>query len=270
MSKNVTISLSFNTSNGSYSLSTSDGSLAQISSDKQSFIIKGKTYTPTVNKSSVLNAKYRLNSYTMPSGSTVGTSRPTSTTSKTVNTTSDYTSNEVNYYTSHTTTEPDDYQLDSCSWDSSIIDKGSRGTLISSSNSTYGSSATYRVGALGGDYTVTKSISVNKSNGNVSGDTSYCTYSVSNHGGGSSTIYNPDIYAKFTFDASTGDISWSFTGTGSTNTTYTNKIKNNSTFDIDDLSTTTYTHDSTDWNVDDLPIIGQSKTSITIGVQTIA
>ena len=381
--KQVTINLSFNTSNGSYSLSSSDTNLAQISADKQSYIIKGKTYTPTVDKTSIVNRKYRLNSYTMPAGSTVGTSRPSSTTSKTVNTTSDYTSDAVNYYTSHTTSPTYDYETaridvnsssgavsgdtDACSytlqydttititgwnpigtyeWDADVdVLPNKRLSTVTSNIATLNGLAgtelfTPRwttaaiVGPDGSTYLVTsatakiyywadgysrykpRSTSATVSSGknhismtyrredaitsetptnytfdSVTWDSTWNGYtrvgtaSSSTTGGSGytyatkqyrkqtspgSTTYNPDIYAKFTFDASTGDISWSFRGTGSTNTTYTNKIKNNSTFDIDDLSTTTYRHDSTDWNADDLTIVSQSKTSITIGVPTIA
>ena len=356
MAKQVTINLSFNTSNGSYSLSSTDTSLATISADKKSYIVKGKTYTPTVSKSSIVNALYRLNSYQFPSASTVGTSSRGGTSSGTPNTTSDYTSAEVNYYTSHTTSPTYDYETasiscnsstgtvsgdtDACSystthdtervseysfgrvtWDRTITLSNASGTLQSSSGTNSGStrsSATYRmlyIGGSTGSTTRTFSVSINTSTGIVSGTgTSYCDYTIKTStvtentnyrfssvswdsswngytkygspsgGAGStsasqqyrrqtssgSTTYNPNIYAKFTFDSSTGDISWSFRGTGSTNTTYTNKIKNNSTFDIDDVSTTTYTHNSTDWNADDLTIVSQSKTSITISVPAIS
>lgn len=383
-SKSVTINLAFNTSDGSYSLSSTNTSLATISSDKKSYIVKGKTYTPTVNKSSVLNARYRLNSYTMPRGSTVGTSRPTSTTSKTVNTPNDYTSSEVNYYTSHTTSPTYDYETaridvnsssgsvtgdtnacsytlqhdttititgwntnGSYSWSADVdvlpnkqlstvssniatldglrgIDlftptwssyglsgpNGTTYTVTSARTQTYywadgysryspsSSRATVSDGGLhlSASYrredAITSETPTNYTFDSVTWDSSWNGYtrvgtaSSSNTGGAGytyatkqyrkqtspgSTTYDPDIYAKFTFDSSTGDISWSFRGTGSTNTTYTNKIKNNSTFDIDDISTTTYTHNSTDWNYTGSdPIISQSKTSITIGVSTIA
>ena len=366
MAKQVTINLSFNTSNGSYSLSSTNTSLAQISGT--SFIIKGKTYTPTVSKSSTVNKKYRLNSWTMPSGPTVGTNSPSSSKSGSPNTTSDYTSSEVNYYTSHTTLPTYDYETLSISINSSTgvisgdtsycsvskksvdsysawssnkklsvgvsieIDESTgkiRETpysLFTYSKASWGGgsewafssvnlktmpvekSDTYRyncsrisrtnsskhpgyyIGARAtSNYYQTRTKTTSYQISSVSWDSTATIngYSYSKYGSASttstsssqqyrrqtssgSTTYNPNIYAKFTFDSSTGDISWSFRGTGSTNTTYTNKIKNNSTFDIDDLSTTTYTHNSTDWNVDDLTIVSQSKTSITISVPTIS
>lgn len=345
MPKNVTISLSFNTSNGSYSLSSNDTSLATISGT--SFIIKGKTYTPTVNKSSVVNKLYRLNSWTMPAGSTVGTNSPSSSRSGSPNTTSDYTSSEVNYYTSHTSY---DYKTLSISLNSSS-------GQVSGDTSYCSASTTYEwEKSMAGPSQVSESKSCTAgANKSLSGDTEFFSVKWSSLGlqyeGGvyyeptsatcrtvidgntrytpgntratinevnnfkhiisqsfyiehkkysfssvtwdstagtgwnkygsatttstkssqqyrkSSTSYSPDFYSKFTFDASTGSITWSHRN-GSTS--YYNKVEQNSTFDIDDLSTTTYTHNSTDWNVDDLTIVSQSKTSITIEVPTIS
>ena len=346
-SKQVTINLSFNTSNGSYSLSSTNTSLAQISSDKKSYIVKGKTYTPTVSKSSVVNKLYRLNSWTMPAGSTVGTTRPTSSKSGSPNTTSDYTSDEVNYYSSHTSY---DYKT------LSVVLNSSSGQ-VSGDTSYCSASTTYEWKAVSaGDHQASESKSCTAgANKSLSGDTKFFNVKWSSFGlsysGGtyyeptsatcktvidgntrytpgntratinevnnfkhiisqtfylehknysfssvtwdstagtgwskygsatttdtkssqeyrkSSTTYSPDFYSKFTFDASTGSITWSHRG-GSTS--YYNKVEDNSTFDIDNLSTTTYTHTSTDWNADDLNVISQSKTSLTIGIATIA
>lgn len=341
----VTISLSFNTSNGSYSLSSNDTSLATISGT--SFIIKGKTYTPIVNKSSVVNKLYRLNSWTMPRGSTVGTNSPSSSKSGSPNTTSDYTSSEVNYYTSHTSY---DYKTLSVRLNSSS-------GQVSGDTSYCTASTTYtweKVSAGDHQASASKSCTAGK-NKTTTGDSEFfiikwSTYGFSMGGGTyykptsatcrtvidgntrytpgntratirevsstkhiisqtfyiehkkysfssvswdstagtgwskygsatttstkssqqyrkSSTSYSPDFYSKFTFDASTGKITWSHRK-GSTS--YYNKVEQNSTFDIDDLSTTTYTHNSTDWNVDDLTIVSQDKTSITIEVPTIS
>lgn len=348
MAKQVTINLSFNTSNGSYSLSSTDTSLATISGT--SFIIKGKTYTPTVSKSSTVNKKYRLNSWTMPSGSTVGTNSPSSSKSGSPNTTSDYTSSEVNYYTSHTSydyktlsitlysstgtvsgdtsyctyTTTNDYTWNRVMAGTSPVTYSKTATVKANKTLTgdsnyfsvtwsslgYGTPdgtyypptrATCKTVTLGNQRYVpvntTATISGGPTSKKISG-TFYLENKVNNYsfssvtwdstaGTGwskygsatttdtkssqqyrkSSTSYSPDFYSKFTFNASTGGITWSHRG-GST--TYYNRVEDNSTFDIDDVSTTTYTHNSTDWNVDDLTIVSQSKTSITISVPTIS
>ncbi len=344
----VTINLSFNTSNGSYSLSSTDTSLATISG--LSFIIGGKTYTPTVNKSSTVNKKYRLNSWTMPSGSTVGTNSPSSSKSGSPNTTSDYTSSEVNYYTSHTSYDYKTLSISLSSTSGNVSGDTSYCTYTTTNDYTW---KRVMAGTSPVTYSKTATVGVNKT---LTGDSNYFSVSWSSFGlqvpGGSyysatsatcmtvtlgsqryvpvnttatisgesisqkingtfylenkvnnysfssvtwdstagtgwnkygsatttdtkssqqyrksSTSYSPDFYSKFTFDASTGKISWSHRG-GST--TYYNRVEDNSTFDIDDLSTTTYTHNSTDWNADDLTVTSQSKTSITISVPTIS
>ena len=345
--KQVTINLSFNTSNGLYSLSSNNTSLVTISSDKQSYIVKGKTYTPIINKSSVVNKLYRLNSWTMPSGATVGTNSPSSSKSGSPNTTSNYTSDEVNYYTSHTSY---DYKTLSITLNSSSGN-------ISGDTSYCSASTTYEwEKASAGDHQASESKSCTAgANKSLSGDTEFFSVKWSNFGlsysGGtyyeptsaacktvtdgntrytpsntraiinevnnfkhiisqtfyiehkkysfssvtwdstagtgwskygsatttdtkssqeyrkSSTSYSPDFYSKFTFNASTGTITWSHRN-GSTS--YYNKVENNSTFDIDNLSTTTYTHNSTDWNADDLTIVSQDKTSLTISVSQVS
>lgn len=339
--KQVTINLSFDTSNGSYSLSSTDTSLAQISGT--SFIIKGKTYTPTVSKTK--NTLYRLNSWTMPSGSTVGTNSPSSSKSGSPNTTSDYTSSEVNYYTSHTSY---DYKTLSitlnsssgnisgdtsyCSasttyeWEKTMagasqvtaskscttgVNKSTTGDSeffnitwsrlgIQTSSGTYyePTSATCRTVTEGNSrytpantratinevsntkhiisqsfYVEHKVFSLSSVTWDSTAGTGWSKYGSatttstksSQQYRKSSTSYSPDFYSKFTFNASTGKITWSHRN-GST--TYYNKVEQNSTFDIDDVST--YTHNSTNWNVDDLTIVSQSKTSITISVPTIS
>ena len=341
MAKNVTISLSFNTSNSSYSLSTSDTSLAQISADKQSYIVKGKTYTPTIDKTK--NVLYRLNSWTMPSGPTVGTEVPVASISKSPNTTSDYTSSEINYYTEHTSydyktlsislnpstgvvsgdTSECEYTTDT-SWDNesstqytlqctATYNKELRGSYSqaflvtwSSTGDYTGSGTWYKptratctnyVFATGRRYypvSTTATISGSGANNTfISGkfysqSRSYYFTSVTwdymagtgwwRYGSAttsdtessqryrmSSTTYSPSFFSRFTFDASTGDITWSHRN-GST--TYYNRVEDNSTFDIDDVST--YSHNSTDWNADDLTIVSQSATSITISVPTLS
>ena len=343
----ATINLSFNSSTGDYSLSSTDTTLVQISTDKKSYIVKGKTYTPTVSISK--NTLYRLNSWTMPSGSTVGTTSPSSSRSGSPNTTSDYTSSEVNYYTSHTDY---DYKTLSISLNSSTgsvsgdtsyctYDTTNDYTwdriMAGASPVTYGKTATVKANkTLTGDsnyFSVTwssfgyetpdgtyypptratcKTVTVNSgrqryvpvsttatiSGGSTSkkiNGTFYYENKVNNYsfssvtwdstaGTGwskygsatttdtkssqqyrkSSTSYSPDFYSKFTFDASTGNITWSHRN-GST--TYYNRVENNSTFDIDDVSS--YTHNSTTWNYDG-EIVSQNKTALTIEVSTIS
>ena len=315
----VTVSLSFNSSTGSYTLSSNNTSLVSISSDQKSYIIDGYTYTPSVSVSQS-GSGYKLNSWTMPSGSTVGTTRPSSSTSGSPQTTSDYTSSTVNYYTSNSSydyttlsislnsstgsvsgdtnycswttisTHVPDYQWgNEIQWDSSIfISSGSSSSLglynlYSQTQTDYTGSATY-VKATSSLTRKTFSVSVNKSNGIVLGTgTSYCNAedivadygsdeysfntvswnssygSYSKYGSASTsstsssqqyrkstTSYYPDIYSYFKFTASTGSITWTHSGSGSSSSTYINKIENNSTFDI--VSNTSYTHNSTTWN----------------------
>lgn len=58
---NVSVYLSFSTSTGDYTLSSSDTSLVQISSDKKSYYVNGEKFTPSVDKTT--NYDY---SYTYP------------------------------------------------------------------------------------------------------------------------------------------------------------------------------------------------------------
>lgn len=343
--KQATINLSFNSSTGSYTLSSTDTNLVQISSDKKSYIVKGKTYTPTVSKSPVVNRLYRLNSWTMPSGSTVGTTSPSSSRSGSPNTTSDYTSSEVNYYTRHTDYDYETYSISLnsasgtvsgdtsyCTYDidttwervmagtspvtysktaytglnktlsgdseyfnvfwSSAGLTGPNGTYyqptsarcktVTSGNQRYVPvSTTARISAGGSYHKINGNFYLESARYSFSSVTWDSTAGTGWNKYGSatttdtsssqqyrklSTYYDPDFYSKFTFDASTGNITWSHRG-GSTS--YYNRVEDNSTFDIDDLSTTTYTHNSTTWNYDG-DIVSQSKTALTINVSTIS
>lgn len=361
--KQVTINLAFNSSTGDYTLSSTDTSIAQISADKKSYIVKGKIYTPVVSKTK--NTLYRLNSWTMPSGSTVGTNSPSSSKSGSPNTTSDYTSSEVNYYTSHTTSPTYDYKTaeiacnsstgsvsgdtDACSYSitydtdteygdwktdysitlsafyngstktSNSMEKaafsvswstaalvGPNGAktyrITSASKKTWNMTDTKRYtpigitasiennattsirvyGTFNSQSRTEKTVYSNYRFSSVTWDSSrdgYTKYGSPSGGAGyttasqryrkqtssGSTYYDPDFYSKFTFDASTGKITWSHRN-GSTS--YYNKVEDNSTFDIDDIST--YTHNSTTWNADGLNIASSSKTSITLNISTIA
>lgn len=334
-SKQATINLSFNSSTGDYTLSSTDTSIAQISADKKSYIVKGKTYTPVVSKTK--NTLYRLNSWTMPNASTVGTGYRSGTASGSPNTTSDYTSSEVRYYdrstsydyetksislhstmgtvsgdTSYCTyttsrKEKYTYTFQTVTWKQRFnLPNGDEATLQSSSFGGAGSvssSATYRVNHSGSFSTRTINISINKDTGVVSGTANYsyyCSYTKRTNSNGyiysfssvtwktsyagwykngspstSSTsssceyrypnyTYTTRCYSKFTFDASTGNITWSHRN-GSTS--YYNKVEDNSTFDIDDVST--YTHNSTTWNYDG-DIVSQTKTALTINVSIIS
>ena len=75
-------------------------------------------------------------------------------------------------------------------------------------------------------------------------------------------------YSKFTFDASTGKITWSHRDGSST---YYDKVENGFTSDIDDLSYNTYTHNSTNWNYSGPgSIVSSDKTSLTLSIPTVA
>lgn len=319
----VTVSLSFNSSTGSYSLSSDNTSLVYITSDKKSYIIDGYIYTPSVSVSQS-GSGYKLNSWTMPSGPTVGTIRPSSSSSGSPQTTSDYTSSEVNYYTRNTnydyttlsislnsstgsvsgdtsycswttnSTHVPDYQINqTLIWDRRIFIKKDPDVpsviaydFVSQTQTAYEGSAVYKkVGGVGSGLNgLSFSVSVNKTTGGISGTgTSYCNIaeivddlggdsysfntvtwdesygSYSKYGSASNsstsssqqyrkstTSYYPDIYSHFKFTASTGSITWSHSGSGSDSSTYTDKIENNSSFNI--VSNTSYTHNSTTWN----------------------
>lgn len=322
----VTINLNWNSSNHTYSLTSSNEKLCQISSDKQSYIIFGKTYTPTVNYNGGYVQRYRLVSYSFASASNVGVSSRSGTTSGSPNTTSNYSSSEVNYYTRHSTspsyttttarieieqgwqqfeikgdTDACDYDLsvgfryefNHVKWYSPITGPGGGPlTLVSSSGGegyTY-ASATYRgSNAAGDDETWVASISVDPDTGDVSGDTQVCSKSVRSVtddvfasvywnatwdgydrvGGSSSdtggagytyatkkyrkqtspgdTWYDPDFYSSFSFNATTGRITWSHRGES---TTYYNRVEQYSTIRVEDASYYQYNITSLDWNYD--------------------
>lgn len=304
-----------------------------------------------------------MNSYSFPSASTVGTDYRSGTASGSPNTTSDYTSSEVNYYTTHTTSPTYDYEYKRISINTStgavsgdtsyctyetdydtrevetttttyslkqinwrrngywmVVD--SYGNLLynfpkSYTKGTLSATQQYENSQTGAGMNIT--IRINPDTGEIT-NSAYCNsfktytdtstettterynyhftrvtwdmsitvngYSYSYQSGdltsgtatsrtgtfrrkvsSGSTYYDPDFYSKFTFDASTGSITWSHRN-GSTS--YYNRVEDNSTFDIDDLSTTTYTHNSTTWNADELNVTSSSKTSITLNIPTIA
>ena len=105
----VTINLNWDSSNHTYSLTSCSDKLCQISEDKQSYIIFNKTYTPIIQYDGGYVQRYRLVSYSFASASNVGVVSRSGTTSGNPNTTSDYTSSEVRYYTYHSTPPTYDY-----------------------------------------------------------------------------------------------------------------------------------------------------------------
>ena len=352
----VTINLNWNSSNHTYSLTSSNEKLCQISSDKQSYIIFGKTYTPIIQYDGGYVQRYRLVSYSFASASNVGVSSRSGTTSGSPNTTSNYSSSEVNYYTRHSTPSTYDYETMSislngstgevsgdtsyCSWelnreselvitgwqpigdyewdadvdvlpnkqlstvtsriatlnglageelftphwtDSAIVGPGgdntylvesataktyywadgasrysprSRSATISNGRSHISASYRREDAIYDTEYSYTfKSVTWDSS-------ISYNGYSWSKYGSAStsdykssqeyrrlvssgSTWYDPDFYSSFTFNATTGNISWSHRG-GSTS--YYNRVEQYSSFNIEDASYYQYNITSLDWN----------------------
>lgn len=323
----VTINLNWNSSNHTYSLTSNNEKLCQISEDKQSYIIFNKTYTPILQYDGGYVKRYRLVSYSFASASNVGVSSRSGTTSGNPNTTSDYSSDEVNYYTTHSTSPSYSYQTarieidqgpshvsiegdtDACDYDLSVDTKyvfgsvtwdrtttgpgGGTLTLVNESGGagyTY-ASADYRgSNAAGDDERWTASISIDPSTGTVSGDTQCCSWtgrgipddtfrsvswystwgdydrigSSSSDSGGAGytyatkryrkqtspgdTWYDPDFYSSFSFNATTGKITWSHRG-GSP--TYYNKVEQYSTINVEDASYYQYNITSLDWNYND-------------------
>ena len=93
-SQTTTITLTWNETNHSYELSGGDENIT-ISSDKHSYIYNGTTYTPTTSYI------YKLHSFSVPSGATVGTTYPSSSLTGTPDTTTNYTlCTSRNYYSS--------------------------------------------------------------------------------------------------------------------------------------------------------------------------
>lgn len=315
MSKSCTIKLTFNTSTGTYSLSGGDSNIT-ISSDGLSYIFKGTTYTPTVNKSSS-TTRY-LNSYSFPSASTVGVDSASGTLSQSGLSTSSYTTSEINYYTANTEIETSSTSL-SISLDSSTGSvSGDTSYCSYSTTSTknyyfatcsYTGLGTIKSSSGGAGYTYmtvnlqitaeadSYSISVDSSTGEVYGDTSYFSYSVTY-----SETYSFDSvswdssYANYTYSSSSTSstsstatytkttssttydhdmyISWTYNN-GSSSFTYRNydsSVYNNVTqyFEYTDTAVTTYSLTSTTWNnPTSLTASSTSSTSITLTYNTL-
>ena len=226
---NVYINLSFSTSSGSYTLSSSDTSLVQISSDNKSYYVNGEIFTPSVNKTA--NYDY---SYTYPtiyvsssSGSVYGD-----------------TGYVYTYETNYTETFNHDYQFSNyVEWDSTIFvsDGGSYDLVSSQNDSDYASSARYKRRASTTKY-IYRSVSVNKLTGVVSGDTSICNAEdiVRDYGTTTRSYY----FKKVIWHASSG--SYSYVSGDFSNNTDTSKTSASATFRKSTLKN--YTHNSTNWN----------------------
>ncbi len=213
-----------------YYLTSSNANYVTISSVGDSFIINGTTYTPSASSTQYQNG-YGIFMYTMPSGSDVGTSDPIVGPTNYSGITTDYTSPEVNYYSTVYTTQ-------------SI-------TRSISINTTTGvvsgdiSDCTYTTKKVAEEFkfdTITW-------NDNITSGRQ--TYTLSSGQGttsakyeGQKPSYNPNLYISFSFKASTGAITWNTSGTYTS--TLVNNVKNNTSIDVQPRYY--YTHNSTSWN----------------------
>lgn len=212
-----------------YYLTSSNANYVTISAGK-SFIINGTTYTPSLS-SSRYDDGYGVRYYEFPRGSDVGTSDPIVGPTNYSGITTDYTSPEVNYYSTVYTTQ---------STTRSIAINSTTGVVSGDT-----SECTYTTKKVAEEFkfdTITW-------NDNI---TSGRAYTLSSGQGTTSakyerqkTSYNPDLYISFSFKASTGAITWNTSG-GTYTSTLVNNVKNNTSIDVQPRYY--YTHNSTSWN----------------------
>lgn len=210
---NVTISLTFtSTSSGySWSLSSSDTSIATISSDGHSYIINGVTYTPNLSVSSSID-HYKITSYTFPKGSAVGTTYPSSTTTYTP-TDGDFQSPDHYYYNQATKYDYHTTEIHMYFNDGSVY--GDKTFCSYTVNKTTTSTTTYSFKTVG---TPVSSISAQRKTllFHAAGTTEY-TYSRAYYSGNTSgstavsigyynSTYKETFDMRFTMDTSTGKV----------------------------------------------------------------
>ena len=191
------VTLNYTKLGGYYTLSSSNTNVVQITNNGQSFVYKGKTYTPTLEKSSGEHFGWKLNSFTMPSGSAVGTSYPSSSTKVSPYTMSDYSSSNYNYYTLQ----------------SSYFTKSLSISIDTSSGSVSGDGighCSYTTAKYGGIESIPYDvgISVNSSSGAVSGTNGGISfvsdYDLDDDG---TTIPGQQLTKSISIDSTTGEIS---------------------------------------------------------------